>query len=365
MRKLFYIPIELLEERYTTQWYNEFPKEFRKEFDVMTIDGTPLTSTIKTGTFLDMNSTIAYKNSQMSKIAELFYNKLIPDNSVFFFGDTEFWGLESLRLMADMNKVKNIKIYSFLHAASYTKEDAFVIAEPYQKYTELGWILSCDKVFVGSQYHKNAFLERRANALGTKEDAELIAKKIVVTGNPLFKEVYHKLNNTKKQKIVITNRFDWEKRPNLSLDFAFIIKSLMPEVEIVVTTGRKEFKSNKNWLEQYGKAMEKAGIITIKSGLTKEEYHTELQDAKVMLSNSIEENFGYCIAEAIHYNTYPLCSNSLSHPELCENDKDLLFDDLDEIIPKIQKLLKMDKDITHYNNKYHSALDNIIKEMLN
>jgi methylglyoxal synthase len=30
-KTIYYIPIEPLEERYTQQWFDEFPKEFRKE----------------------------------------------------------------------------------------------------------------------------------------------------------------------------------------------------------------------------------------------------------------------------------------------------------------------------------------------
>ena len=253
---LYYVPIEPLNERYTEQWYRNFPVEFKKAgLNVTIIDGDPLTNKIETGAFLDMNSTIAYKNSQVRKIAELFYTKQINDGDIFFFGDTEFWGLESLRLMADMNKVK-IKIYSFLHAASYTKEDAFSIAEPYQKYTELGWILSNDKVFVGSEYHKQAFLERRG-CLASKSDYEKLKEKIVVTGNPVFIDEYDKFTDKKEKQIIICNRFDYEKRPNISLDIAQIWKSKYPDWKIVVTTSSETLRSNKKWLLDYAKLLEK------------------------------------------------------------------------------------------------------------
>lgn len=364
MKNIYYIPIEPLEERYTGQWFTEFPKEFTKAgFNVITIEGNALTNTVEVGTFLDINSTIAYKNSQMIKIAELFHTKQIKDSDIFFFGDTEFWGLESLRLMADMNKVE-VKIYSFLHAASYIEEDAFQIAQDYQKYTELGWIMSNDKVFVGTQHHKNVITKKRFY-LATSDDNQILQDKIVVTGNPVFKDAYHTFNNIVKQdKIILPNRFDYEKRPNISLDIAIVLKRLHPTWEIVVTTSRDTFKSNKQWLIDYALALEEQGVITIKYNLTKEQYHKEIAESKVMLTtNTIEETFGYCVVEAIEYGTYPLCPNSLSHPELLENDTDLLYNDIDDIVEKIEFLMTTNKKIGSYNDKYYNTIAKIIEEI--
>lgn len=364
MTKLFYIPIEPLEERYTEQWYRQFPVEFAcAGYDVVRIDGEVLTNFVDVGAFLPMNSTVHYKNSQMMKVAKLFQDKQVSNGDVFFIGDTEFWGLESIRLMADMNGI-HVKIFSFLHAASYTKEDAFEIAASYQKYTELGWILSCDKVFVGSHYHRQAFLDRRAYPYARDHDIMAIEKKIVVTGNPLFKDDYALAEMPeKKDQLIISNRFDWEKRPNMSLSFAYILKKKFPDLRIVVTTSRPKFKSNKQWLVDMARGMEQDGIIEIHEGLSKKEYHTLLAESKVMLSNSIEENFGYCIAEAMVYNTYPLLKAELSHPELVSNDPRLLFRDEDEIVGKVISLMNSNFDVTNYCDKYYGSIDRMIEEM--
>lgn len=363
MSKLYYVPIEPLEERYTEQWYRSFPIYFGLHgFEVEVIDGEPLTDFVGVGTFLDINSTIHYKNSQMQKIAKLFQNKEVDPYSVFFFGDTEFWGIESLRLLSQLNQVP-VKIYSFLHAASYTKEDAFEVAAPYQKYTELGWIASMDKVFVGSEYHKEAFFKRRIEPLAAPEDHSRLLNKIVVSGNPLFAEDYPNFDLPKEKKIIISNRFDWEKRPNISLQFAYLAKKKHPDWKVVVTTSRPIFKSNKQWLVDIAQEMEKDGIIEIKAGLAKDEYHRELATSKIMLSNSIEENFGYCIAEALFYNTYPLLPNKLSHPELVNGNSKLLFDDEDEILDRMEVLMEETMDVSHYTNRYLNSLDYIAKRL--
>lgn len=367
MSKLFYVPIEPLEERYTAQWYVNFPIAFKEAgFEVEVIDGVPLSDFVGVGTFLDINSTVAYKSTQMQKIGQLFASGAIKNGDCFFIGDTEFWGIEVLRLLAQMNKI-NVKIFSFLHAGSYTIEDAIEVAAPYQKYTELGWIASMDGVFVGSEYHKQAFIARRIKPFATSADVESLSAKIIVTGNPLFKSDYPTAAAPKQNKIIISNRFDWEKRPNISLQFAYLAKKKHPDWEIVVTTSRPKFKSNQQWLVDLARGMEADGIITIKSGLTKAEYHHELATSKIMLSNSIEENFGYCIVEALVYNTYPLLPNKLSHPELVQNNSVMLFDSDDEILFKMEHLMDSSFDVTHMVDRYFDSqnrIAKIIKEMV-
>lgn len=360
MTTLYYIPIEPLAERYTEQWYRRFPEEFREAgFDVATIDGEPLSHHVDVGSWLPMNSTVHYKAAQMQTVSALFQDKQIKDGDIFFVADLEFWGIEAIRVMAQINQV-NVKIYSFLHAASYTIEDAMAVTAPYQKYTELGWAMMCDGIFVGSHYHKKAFIERRVMPYASKEDAQKIANKIHVVGNPVFLDEYRLIGTPeKKRQVIISNRFDWEKRPNLSLDFAYLLKKEDPSINIIVTTSRPEFKSNKKWLMDKALGMQDDGIITIYSGLSKREYHQHLAESKVMLTNSIEENFGYCIAEALVYNTYPLAPNKLSHPELCWNDPRLLFDDEDEVVAKALFLLNSFFTVSHYVEPYTEAIKNM------
>ena len=367
LSKIFYVPIEPLEERYTAQWYKHFPTMFKSHgFDeVEVIDGIALTDHVKVGSFLDMNSTVHYKMSQLQLIAKAFNCGSVNPGDVFFFADLEFWGIESVRLMSQLNNVP-VKLYGFLHAASYTKEDAFSVAAPYQKYTELGWAAAMDGIFVGSEYHKNAFMERRAGPGATREDAKLIYDKIFVTGNPLFKADYEgqmQYSANKKQQLIISNRFDYEKRPNESLQFAYLIKKKVPDLEIIVTTSRPTFKSNKSWLVDLAKGLEADGVIKIYSGLSKAQYHTHLAESKLMLTNSIEESFGYCIAEALAFNTYVLAPNTCSHPELCNDDAGMLFDDSDEIVDKALALLDRKDDVRYYNDRYEA--NSVVSSMVN
>lgn len=309
--QLVLVPLEPLFERYTESWYRNLPTLFDSYgFDVQVIDGVTLEDEIKVGSFLDINSTTHYKFTQLQQISKMFHTGQIRDGCIFFFSDTEFWGLESVRLLAQMNKV-NIYITSFCHAASYTKEDAFSVATPYQKYTELGWFACSDIVFVGSNYHKQQIIKERLRPYGAKH-LESVLK---VSRNPLFPDDYPGTNENvpKQKKVLLTNRFDHEKRPNETLQLFQQLKPRFPEWEFVVTTGRSTFKGSEDLT--LARKLEAEGVIQIKAGLTKAQYHQELSEAAIMVTHSIEENYGYCIAEALLHNCHVVARQGLSHDE--------------------------------------------------
>jgi glycosyltransferase involved in cell wall biosynthesis len=363
MRDLILVPIESLSERYTEQWYRNFPPAFSEAgFNVIVVDGDPLLENeIKVGSFLDMNSTAHYKFSQLQKISKMFHEGLVKQDTVFFFSDIEFWGLESVRLMADMNGI-DVKLAGFLHAASYTKEDAFSIAAPYQQYTEVGWVASLDVVFVGSQYHKDAFIERRLSVIGTSD----LADKIVVTGNPVFKDEYPEFNTVKENIVVLTNRFDSEKRPDETLKLFSEVKKIFPDWRFLVCTGRSEFRSNEPSLVTLARNLEREGVIEIHSGLSKSQYHEILSKAKVMVSHSIEENFGYSLIEALHYDCPTLLRRGLSHTEIVQNNECLLFITEEEALIKLQDLMvnPLSTKPSSYVGPYYKSLNNITQRLL-
>lgn len=367
---IFLIPLEPLSERYTESWYRHIPEVFRDRFaqdNVVLIDGSALNNFVDVGTFLDLNSSAHYKSEQLKQVAHLFHKRIVNDGDIFFVFDIQFPGIETIRLLADLQGIK-IGLFGFCHASSYTFEDFMSPAGSYLQYFELGWLAAFDLIFVGTEYHKNAIIERRIDPLIVSEvDRQKMSDKIVVTGNPLFLSDYDTLGHPvpKKKQLIISNRFDWEKRPNLSLDFCYILKRRVPDLRIVVTTSRPEFKSNKKWLVEMARCMEKDGIIEIHDGLTKKEYHTLLAESKIFLTNTIEENFGYCLIEAILSNTYPIAENKYSHPELLMNDSRFLFDDTDEIIPKALELLESDFDISDMAMRYCQSMVRMIDAIVN
>lgn len=319
---LYLIPIEPFPGRYTEAWYKNFPEDFKMVYgkdNVKVIDGVPLSSEIRVGTFLDMSSTLHYKATQTAAFARLLSEGAIHDGDAFFFSDLEYWGLEAFRLALDMHGLKKCVIGGFLHAGSYTREDAFAIAASYQRFTEVGWAHSVDRIYVGSYYHEDAFINRRVKPLTPHDSAgSQIRGKIRMYGNPMWTFDYPAIKAMKKRKVILPNRFDKEKRALTSLYVVEALHRVDPTIECVLTTSHPTLRSNHP--EALAKARELAalGILTIKEGLTKLEYYQELAESKALLSTSAEENFGYCIAEGLHYKTLPVFGQGASHPEFLD-----------------------------------------------
>lgn len=362
-QKLYLVHLEPLSERYTESWYRNLPKAFDEAgYDVVQIIGRPLVEDdIKVGAFLDINSTAHYKSTQLQKIARMFNQGKIEQNSIFFFSDIEFWGIEQVRLLADMNQVK-VFLTGFLHAASYTKDDAFAIAAPYQRFTEVGWIAALDQVYVGSKYHKQAVIDRRLAPVNASE----LGHKIFVTKNPMFATDYPKKGLNKEKLMLLTNRFDKEKDPMATCRLFHKLKQKHPDWNFVITTGRKTFRSN---LDAEALDLvhewERQGILEVKAGLTKAQYHEYLERAAIVVSHSPEENYGICIAESLVYGCAPLLLNCASHPEHVHHSQEFLFDnkfthdyDLAERL-----MFHFERNQHMYPGFDWSGMDNIIKAM--
>lgn len=350
---VYYIPIEPLEERYTEQWYRWFPEEFKRQrLDFTVIDGTTLTNVVETGTFLDVNSTLFYKAEQLKRIAQLFYEKKIKDGDCFFVADIEFWGIDAIRYLSVLNNI-TVRITGFCHAGSYTVEDYFAKTAPFAQHYEHAWGAIFDYIFVGTEYHKQQLIKLR----------QIPEKKIIVTGNPYdVKEVKKAIDVREKSNMVIlTNRPDYEKRPNLTLDAFVTLKTKHPDWRFVVTTSRKQWGNG--WIRDKGLFLQEQGIIEIFEGISKNQYLSLVSEAKVMTSNSIEENFGYCILEALIFDTVPVLSKGLSHDELVS--KSFLFTSIDEQVKIIEESVinyskKMAKHSNANSNLYEDALRRIV-----
>lgn len=370
---LFVIHLEPLEERYTASWHRNIPQAFLKAgYTVTEINGEPLIhNDISVGTFLDINSTCSYKATQLQQIARLFHLKQVPDGSIFFFSDIEFWGIEQVRLLAQMNQVK-VFLTGFLHAASYTHGDAFAVAADYQQYTEVGWIAALDQVYLGSEYHKQAVISRRL----VPANATHLASRLVVTKNPMFPSDYQRYGIPKEKLMLLTNRFDKEKNPLETLFLFQWLKQLKPDWNFVVTTGRKTFRSNLAPEDlEHANEVFTSGDVELKVGLTKAQYHEYLERAAIVVSHSKEENYGICVAESLIYGCMPLLWNGASHPEHVGGSSYFLFDvhsddhdqppskmgvDADKALALMDRFERDEAIVPSFD---WSGMDNIIKAM--
>lgn len=341
MTTLFMLPLEPLEERYTGQWYRWLPETFAPLFDeVVVIDGKPLTDNIRVGAFLDLNSTAHYKATQLQEVARLFQEGRVKSGDAFWVSDIEFWGIEVVRYLARLQGI-HVKLFGFLHAASYTREDFMEPMSDVGQYLEPAWIAAFDRVYVGSEYHRRRFFETRLSPLRAYD----LTSRVVVTGNPWRSTEATRLAPPRQYyqrdiDLCFPHRPDREKRPGIFLRAALEVQQrLGRKLKIAFTTGRAEYRSTNDqaFIDEV-KVLAEVGDVSIYSGLSRVAFYEVLGRSQVVVSTAIEENFGYAMVEAMTMGALVLMPNAFSYPELVHGNRSFLYEQGD-LVARMEDLL--------------------------
>ena len=362
--KIWYVPIEPLESRYTQQYYKWFPMEWKKAgIDYEVIDGEILNKEITHGYWLDFCGTNYYKASQIMKISKLFNEGKIKDNDCFFVLDLWFPGLEAIPYMSQFLKIKT-QIWGLFHAGTYDPTDATVLQAHMQdwgEHIERGWCKFITGAFVGTEYHKKLLLD------GKRIDEN----KVHVPGFPFYPDEVMQMALSvgelpEREKIVVfPHRFDREKNPHTFMCLAEILSDLDKDIKFMVTTPRKELVSSDQWIiDDFHKTKKKLGDrLLLKTGMTKAEYYHTLSGCSVIYSSASQENFGYGILEGITMGCTPVCIKGKAYLETLQNDDRFLFEDLDRAGKMILEYCENPINVSHYAKQYEQAIPNMIKIM--
>ena len=105
-------------------------------------------------------------------------------------------------------------------------------------------------------------------------------------------------------------------------------------------------------------------MLVVKEGLSKIEYLTLVAESTVMTGNSIEENFGFCILEALIFDTVPIIENKYSHTELLQHDGRCLFESSIDQFSLIESAMAFPFPVTHYADRYQNSMADIVRELV-
>jgi len=307
--RIFNIPIENIEERYSSQWNEWFPIEFnRLDVDALTIHGRQLTSKIEEGSFLDVCGTNYFKATQLQRIVEMIYSGGVRDGDVFFFHDLWFPGIEMLAYIRDGLGLE-FKIFGCLHAGTYDPYD-FLAQRGMGRWAEdieNGWFKFIDGIFVATSFHKQM--------LSNSRDVDF--KKIHVTGFPIYWK-YGTDWDEKEDVVVFPHRLDPEKVPE---DFATLEEKLK---ETGLFNDWRFIRTMDDWNKQSGLLTESEKKIY---------YYRSLQKAKIAVSFAMQETWGIAMQEAAFSGCLPFVPNRLSYPELY--DVRFVFSDIEDLVRRI------------------------------
>lgn len=280
--KLFIIPIEPIDNRYTKQWYENIPlllQSYDKNVDVVTIDGDTVPDNTTSGAFLDFAATNYYKSSQSAKISKMFMNGEVSPGDKFLITDAWNFVITPLKYMSELLDIP-VEIHSIWHAGAYDPSDilGMKMSEMWPGNSERSWFYASDYNYFATDFHKNMFLRNL-------EIPSEFHNKAIRSGQPheLIIESLERLADTPKEpKIIWPHRYNADKQPD-------IIEELANDFDV---------------------------IITQKLNLKKSEYYQELAKSQVIFSCSLHENLGISIMEAVLCGTIPVLPDRCSYSEM-------------------------------------------------
>jgi hypothetical protein len=254
---------------------------------------------------------VVFNSNELNKLYNLYnYINSLTDDNITIFLD----GLPNIdiALIKRLCEERNIvcRIYTYLYEGSYSTESRTAGYKQWIMSFEYAWITACEKVFVGSEYHKRCLLKWRQREPLEWND------KIVIVRTPYYHEYEAVERNI---DIVWTHPFRRCKRPNLAVSTFKQVLDLKPNLRVgVAVTG--QFFSNRPDYEtddpgSWDALLEDNRITIFKYSSTIEDV---LKRSKIWLSTSVEENMDVNLVKAVSCGCFPMIPTGLCYDELCD-----------------------------------------------
>lgn len=344
-RKIFLVPIEPFEERYSIDWFNWF-KEHLAKFEIpyeVISPKNPLTEKIETGEFLDVYGTNHYKAQQLQILCEKLYTNDIQNNDLILFLDYWFPGVEMLQYIRSAIGTK-FKIAGLLHAGTWDPNDYLARKGmgKWAKPIEASWLNIADLLFVATNFHKNMICNYFALDL-------LNPDKIKVTGFPIYLPETIK----KEKKDTQSNLLDYDLSPTIVFPHRLAPEKRPELFDLLIKKSKEQLLLLKdcNFLRT-------KDIYT-----TKELYYKTLLDSDIAVSFALQETWGIAMQEAALANCIPLVPDRLSYSELFPQIFKF-YGDVSVETTEIQNLLNKLKDVVTRSDVYLIELQNLKASIL-
>lgn len=339
--RVIQLPIEPLEERYSTQWRRWFSDYWPDTSETAFQDSCTLTDKIETGSFLDVYGTCYYKSVQMGSLIKMMkevgFGK--HEDDWIFFHDLWSPAVLNLAYIRDGAGLK-FKIAGCLHAGCWDDND-FLTKQGmgvWAKDLEKSIMSVTDLVFVATSYHKRLLCQYFWEMP--------IANKIKLTGFPIYPDEFateEKPMYKELDIVVFPHRKDEEKQPHL---FEYL-KSMIAETD-----------------QKYGFNF----VFTKDVCARKQDYYDLLNKSQIAISFAKQETWGIAMQEAFFCGCVPFVPDRLSYCEMY--DDDFRYRDLEDLVDKILDWRSIPKEIIERNKDTlklvgEGAIENMEWEMRN
>lgn len=343
MSKIYIVPIEKLESRYTGQWYEHIPRLLCNAGLMVEIIEGPIDIPEATtaGAFLNFGGTNVYKAVQLEKISRMFCEGKIKEGDQFLFTDAWNPSIINVKYMSTLLNIP-VKIHGFWHSGNYDKNDFLGRVNgdaSWLYHTEQALFNAIDHNHFATEFHINLFAETYGETSDNEWQETLKDKgKIIRTGWPMeyMPSTLEKYKWMKKKDLILfPHRIAPEKQVEIFRDLA----RAMPEYEFIVCQDEQ---------------------------LSKHEYHTLLGESKIVFSASKQETLGISAgAEGPLLGAIPLSPDRLSYSEIFENYPNFLYpsewtEDWNSYIVNKDKIIQRLKYIMNNYDTYLLSVENYI-----
>jgi glycosyltransferase involved in cell wall biosynthesis len=231
-------------------------------------------------------------------------------------------------------------------------------------YTNITSAIIATKVFFNSKFHLDEFILKVDELLKIIPDMkpewikdEIFEKSSVLYPGCRFPMSRIQLSkpDIKRPLIIWNHRWEWDKNPN---DFFWALK-VLKEKNIsfeLALLGEQSGKTPNNFKKAEQALSEE--IIAFGYIESKDEYIALLKKGAIVVSTSIQENFGISVVEAVRMGCIPLLPNRLSYHEIMPKKylDGILYSDKKELAEKLENLLLNYQDYTGVREKLSSDM---------
>lgn len=299
MRHFWYLPLESLKARYTSQLSEKWmPAAFNAVsngiysferdgiYSFERVSTPDVSEEIKVGSVLDGVNRGVVSLQQMSWLLQ----QDVTSDDVVFLQDFFTPGLEALLYAWHLKGVKP-RIYAMCHAQSVDEYDFTHTMRSWMRPLEIGWSRAMAGIFVGSTIHRDqmkaAGFECPIHVVGLPIDSQEVLNRI-----PQDIE--------RKKQVIFCSRLNNEKNPRFMLEVAETFLKQHPEWSWVVTSSAQQWSSEVSGLLASCQALEEdtAGRFKMLCRLTKNDYYHELRRSQIQFNSSLQDYVSWCLLEA-------------------------------------------------------------------
>jgi glycosyltransferase involved in cell wall biosynthesis len=350
-RTVWYFGLEPLKARYTYQLSKEWmpatfaPYETAKKLNFVDVPGNyDEDQQIKVGAVLDAVGRGKFAMSQCSNFLDMLNIDQVKNGDVLFLQDYWHPGIESILYALDLYGI-NVKIYAMLHAQSVDEYDFTWPMRTWMRGFELGLDKRMSGIFVGSTVHRD-----QLRSAGFEAPIHVVSlplhKKLTQTKLPDFVAGEY----MKKNVVVYSSRLDKEKNPFFMMEVAKKFLEQNNIWEWHVTTSGKSFKSMLPGVIEAMEALAKEQPrFKLLNNLTKEEYYTELADAKIQFNSSLQDYVSWTVLESTTFGCELVFPDFRSFPEFIPEDRMYKPFNVNSAVAKLQEVCNVPNTGIFYN----------------